>query len=367
MRRKLLIGSGLIALALLAWAWFGPLHAWRSIERVSFDPTGAREVLADIRSAPRPGTVPTAIIDFEPIDESASTLPTSPIETTPPPQPVPSTPSTLVEANAGPSPDDLDVFLILGSDEKPNDPNPGDRADTILLLVVPDDRSASLLVSIPRALYVTSPCTGELAPINTNLDGCGDVSGLDAMGVAVEDYTGLEIDHLVMFGFDGFTSIVDRIGGLEVCVDNPIKLNARQKTFLEPGCSTLDGSRALRWVRSRQTLEQIDGEWGLMDGAGDAARTDRQRDLVRQVMARANEFDSPSALLSILSELSDSFVLDDDLDLGEAVDLAWDLRTLGRKPILDRSVPATGGVSPDGEFILTPDKPFAVLLTEFEG
>ncbi len=93
---------------------------------------------------------------------------------------------------------------------------------------------------MPRALYVTSPCTGESSAINLNFEGCGSVSGLDLMGVAVEDYTGLTIDHLVLFDFGGFETIIDRIGGLEVCVERAIKVRAHAPVFLEPGIGRAD-------------------------------------------------------------------------------------------------------------------------------
>lgn len=371
-RHKVILISGIAALSLAAWVWFGPLNAWRSIERVPFNPTAAREALADIRASrsnpevvSAPALQPTTIegtSDVAPPVEGDGAAPaanpatvSSTEQEAPTPRPAP------IEAQADtPDSTSLDVFLILGSDQKPTDPDI--RADAILLLVVPGDRSSSMLISVPRALYVTSPCTGEPAAINLNLEGCGTVSGLDLMGVAVEDYTGLTIDHLVLFDFGGFETIVDRIGGLEVCVENAVKMHPNQPVFLEPGCSVLDGPQSLVWVRSRQTLERIDGEWQLMRGAGDAGRTERQRDMIRQVIAGADRFESPGALLGLVSELSDSFALDDGFGLAEAIDLAWELRVLGGRPVSDLSVATRGAVSLDGDFVLIPEEPFSAYM-----
>ena len=372
MRRKVALISGIAALSLAAWVWFGPLGAWRSIERVPFDPTAAREALADIGTdRPSAGVGPrSAGVPALPEDKLQDTPPavdvTSPEDPAPDqgsiaaaPPSVPASPAIDARADTART-DNLDVFLILGSDEKPTDPDI--RADSILLLLVPEDRSASMLVSVPRALYVTSPCTGEPSAINLNFEGCGSVGGLDLMGVAVEDYSGLTIDHLVLFNFGGFKTIIDRIGGLEVCVEHAIKVRAEAPVFLEPGCSTLAGSDALKWVRERQMLERIDGEWQLMAGAGDAGRTERQRDMIRQVIGKADRFESPGALLDLVSELSDSFALDEGFGLGEAIDLAWELRVLGGRPAIDLVVATRGAVSPDGEFILIPEVPFATYL-----
>ncbi len=352
---------------LVGWIWFGPLRAWRSIDRVAFNPTAAREVLAQIQ-LDRPVVDSGSDLDGPPqptdIEPRPPAVTPSAVEQTP----SPSAPSTVPEQSPAPleaqatgaSTEALDVFLILGSDEKPDDPDI--RADAILLLLVPHDRTSSMLVSIPRLLMVTSPCRGEPAPININLEGCGTVSGLDLMGVAVEDYTGLAIDHLVLFDFAGFQTIIDRIGGLEVCVEHPVKLRRDLPVFLEPGCSLLDGGQSLMWVRSRQTLESVNGEWQLMAGAGDAGRTKRQRNMVRQVIGKAHLFESPAALSGLVSELSESFALDAGFGLGEALDLAWELRSLGRKPAHDVSIATTGAVSPGGDLVLIPDEPFSVYL-----
>jgi LCP family protein required for cell wall assembly len=253
---------------------------------------------------------------------------------------------------------DLEVFLILGSDARPNKESV--RADAVMLLIT--DRRKTLLVSIPRRLNVISPCSGELAPVNTNLEGCGDVSGLDLTAIAVEDYTGLSINHLVMFGFDGFTSIIDRIGGLEVCVENPVKLRANAPVFLEAGCSTLDGAMALPWVRSRMTLELVDSQWTLMEGAGDASRTERQREMVLVVLQRLHEFDSPGTLNSVVRELADSFILDSGWGLAEAVSLAWDLRSISARDFRSTAIEAEGTVTPDGDFVLEPTGSFSDVL-----
>lgn len=375
MRRPLLLVASVALVSAAGWLWFVPLGAWRSIERVPFDPAAARAMLNDLRGdralPPNP-----AIAPHQP---RRAPTPLSGVEAIAPPgvsrtddDPRRSTPQTSTTVDIGPTPDPveaaappqptdaLDVFLIVGSDEKPDDPDI--RADTIMLLIVPEDRSSSMLVSIPRLLYVMSPCTGEAAPINVNLEGCGEVTGLDLVAVAVEDYTGLSIDHLVLLDFAGFEQIVDQIGGFEVCVDHAVKLREHLPIFLEPGCSTLDGSATLDWVRERQTLEQIGGEWRLMTPTGDEGRTARQRELIAQVLQRVAGFGSPSALGHLLTDLSGAFILDESLGLAEALDLAWDFRVLANRPIQHVAIATTGTVTSDGELALISEQPFHSYL-----
>lgn len=370
MRRKLLLGLVVLMVVAAGWVITGPLRAWRSIERVPFNPTAARAQLnrqgnplvADpsTRSPPADGSE-TAVESATP--ESAKAPSATP---DPPPATVPEVQAASAEApvyDPGPDRRDLDVFLILGSDARLR--KESIRADAIMLLIT--NRTSTLLVSIPRLLYVTNPCTGERAPINTNLEGCGEVTGLDLTAIAVEDYTGLSIDHLVMFGFEGFESIIDRIGGLEVCVENPAKLQAAQSVFLDAGCSVLDGARALQWVRSRMTLELVNDKWKLMEDAGDGARTERQRQVVLQVLQQLDQFNSPGALNSVVRELADSFVLDSGWGLPEAVSLAWDLRSISRGQFRATAIAATGAVTTDGEFVLEPTGSFADVFEDMFG
>ena len=367
-RRKLLLGLLLIVVVAAGWVIAGPLRAWRSIERVPFNPTAAREQLV-LQGNPRadgvaagPQTQPA--VTAPPPDVPATSPPAVPeppptsspeAEPAPPAAPVDDTP----ESGVG---DDVDVFLILGSDARPV--KESIRSDSIMVLIT--DHSSTVLASIPRRLNVISPCTGQPAPINTNLEGCGEVTGWDLTAIAVEDYTGLKVDHLVMFGFEGFTSVIDRIGGFEVCVENPVKLSANATVFLETGCSTLDGQQALTWVRSRKTLEFVDGQWTLMEGAGDAARTERQRQVVLRVLQQLGEFDSPGALNSVVRELADSFILDSGWGLPEAISLAWDLRSISKGQVRAVGVAADGALA-GGEFVLESAGPFSDLLEEFFG
>jgi len=132
-----------------------------------------------------------------------------------------------------------------------------------------------LIVSLPRDLIVVDPCTGHETKLDRTLAGCGStIGGEELVALAVEDFTGIAVGNYASFCFEAFVKMVDAVGGVEICVPNALREGGGE--LLSAGCSTVDGDQALRWIRSRQTQELVDGEWRFAEANGDAARGERQ-------------------------------------------------------------------------------------------
>ena len=159
-------------------------------------------------------------------------------------------------------PDEMfEAYLGVGSDAS------GVLADAILLALAPTDGSAPILVSIPRDLYVRNPCHEGWSRINAGLGGCeGFASGTELIALMVQGYTGIEVDHVARVTFDGFASVVNALGGVNVCTDNPAR-DPRSGLDLPGGCVVADGYTTLAWVRSRHTEQFIDGTWQVVAGS----------------------------------------------------------------------------------------------------
>jgi len=99
----------------------------------------------------------------------------------------------------------------------------------------------------------------------------------------VEQATGLRIDGYMEVGFAGFADIVDAVGGVDVCLDEPMA-DEKANIDLPAGCQTLGGSDALGYVRHR---------YG--DAEGDLGRARRQREVISQI---AGKLKSPSTVLN---------------------------------------------------------------------
>ncbi|CPT98766.1 transcriptional regulator [Mycobacteroides abscessus subsp. abscessus] len=123
------------------------------------------------------------------------------------------------------------------------------RTDTILLVHIPAfyDGGAATMVSLPRDSYVSIPENGS-----NKLNAAYSLGGPALLTRTVEEATGLRIDHYAEIGFNGFASVVDAIGGVSMCLDEPIQ-DPLAGIDLTPGCQILNGPSALGYVRSRAT------------------------------------------------------------------------------------------------------------------
>ena len=107
--------------------------------------------------------------------------------------------------------------------------------------------SPATMVSIPRDSYVDIPGYGSDKINAAYVDG-----GPALLAQTVEEATGLRLDHYAEVGFGGFPTVVDALGGVEVCPAEPIS-DPLAGIDLPAGCQTLDGRNALGYVRSRAT------------------------------------------------------------------------------------------------------------------
>ncbi|WP_433669625.1 LCP family protein [Nocardia sp. CA-136227] len=130
--------------------------------------------------------------------------------------------------------------LSTGSDVE------GERTDTVILVHIPKSGRPTL-VSLPRDSYVNIPGVGK-----DKLNAAFSVGGAKLLARTVEGATGVHIDHYVQIGFGGFANIVDAVGGIDMCLDQPMK-DPLAGIDLPAGCQTLSGPNALGFVRSRAT------------------------------------------------------------------------------------------------------------------
>ena len=230
--------------------------------------------------------------------------------------------------------DGIDTILLVGSDERGSSDDltqfgkfEGVRADVLMLLIRPrNNEENSALVSLPRDLWVSTPC-GQTR-INETLEGCDDMNGESTLLATVESLTGLGVDHFAMVDMSGFQHVVDEIGGYDICLQRPVR-DERAKLDLPAGCQTLDGSQTLAWLRSRSTLEQTeDGRWVVMSGVSDLTRNERQRDFLIDMLGRLSNLSDPQDALNVAQSVAPYVTVDSELGLSQAVSLAWTMRGL---------------------------------------
>lgn len=241
-------------------------------------------------------------------------------------------------------------ILVLGSDSRlgANDFVGGKqeqpRSDTTLLLHLAADRRSALAVSIPRDSMVDLPDCVDDAGVHhpgglQMFNSAYETGGVGCTQRAVEQLTGIRIDHFVVVDFAGFADVVDALGPVEVCLPEAVD-DPKAGLSLPAGRSRVSGKQALAYVRERHKLG---------DG-GDLGRIRRQHAFLASVLQQATSrgmLSHPDRLYAFLSAGTRSLTMDPDLArLGTMVGLGRDLGGIGLSHIRFLTVPV-GAYAPD--------------------
>ncbi|MBD3781908.1 MAG: LCP family protein [Micrococcales bacterium] len=201
-----------------------------------------------------------------------------------------STVSRVDDAPPGdrPAQGDGHTYLLVGSDSREGlsaaerkklgtGTAEGRRTDSIILVHVPSGSGKPALVSVPRDSFLPIPGHGK-----NKVNASFAIGGPQLLVQTLEQATGLRIDGYVEIGFGGFSTVVDSLGGVDICVPRNIK-DPKAHIDLRKGCQTLDGPTSLGYVRARYS-----------DPKGDIGRAERQRQFLGAVMKQAA---TPSTVL----------------------------------------------------------------------
>ncbi len=262
---------------------------------------------------------------------------------------------------------DFDVYMLIGSDERSGEAIltrgrvDGKRADVIILGLINKDTQKTSLLSFPRDLLIKNNCTDKLERINASYikNDCGN--GAENLAASIYSISGLRINHFASFEFNGFESIIDSVGGIEICVD--VTQKEGYSFELQKGCQIVNGLTTLNWVVSRST-EELVGEktvdangndnstWKLMSGVSDLTRIKRQQYVVTQLIKELGNFNSINELNSFVKALEEAFVIDENLSINKAVELLWTLRSFDMAELTKLTTPIDYVTLEDGRQVL---------------
>jgi polyisoprenyl-teichoic acid--peptidoglycan teichoic acid transferase len=249
---------------------------------------------------------------------------TTPTVTVPPPDigrkplPTPRNSSALLGANGRaygkalafnssiPIKDGLVFVLIAGSDARPGQNLHKTRTDSLHVVAIDPATRSGTIVGIPRDTYVEIPGRGE-AKINTAM-GSG---GPSLLMETVRNFTGLPVEYYVLTGFEGFSTMVDDLGGVDVYVPRNMNDKYSGAHFAE-GYHHFNGEQALAFCRDRHTAygdftrSENHGRLMLATLAKLRSEVDDDSGLRRwlSVLARHAELDAPMSELEALAALS---------------------------------------------------------------
>ncbi|WP_017614310.1 LCP family protein [Nocardiopsis salina] len=225
--------------------------------------------------------------------------------------------------------DGIHNVLVLGTDERAGDDagyneENGVRPDVLMIASIDTDNGGATMVNLPRDLVVDLPaCEGNDEYPGSEggedqLNHAMRYGGLDCQGNAVENVTGVHIDHMVAVDFAGFENIVDSVGGVEMCVPEPVD-DPNADLHLEAGEQRLDGAEALGLARSRDST----------DLGSDLGRIENQQRMIGAILREVQSGEiltSPSTLRNFLDSVTDSLVTDQGFTLDVMMELAVAMR-----------------------------------------
>lgn len=119
-----------------------------------------------------------------------------------------------------------------------NVPGGGLLADTIMVVSIKPQENKVSMVSVPRDLYVTVPGTDSQQKINAVYhygEQKGKGKGIENMETILDEISGQTIHYGISINFAGFKQLVDAVGGVEVDLKDPFE-EALQFKGLEKRC-----------------------------------------------------------------------------------------------------------------------------------
>jgi len=240
-------------------------------------------------------------------------------------------------------------ILVMGSDsrgataaEATTGVGSNQRADTLMLVHIPADRSKIYSISLMRDLWVEIPNHGQ-AKINAALA----LGGVPLMVQTVESIFGQRIDHIAMIDFEGFVGMTDALGGVQV--DIPVPFVSKHDQFAyRAGPNTLDGEHALEFVRERYAFAD-----------GDYQRVRNQQAFVKAMLAKnvsADTLLNPLKVHNVVSAIAPFISVDSGLDSATLAGLALELKDVRPHDMVMFTLPTGGtGTSADGQSIVLTD------------
>ncbi|OGY27763.1 MAG: hypothetical protein A2802_01400 [Candidatus Woykebacteria bacterium RIFCSPHIGHO2_01_FULL_43_29] len=238
--------------------------------------------------------------------------------------------------------------LLLGLDKRLNEPysykdktgtefQNGFRSDTMVVLSLDHKTKDTVMVSLPRDLWVKIPKGNGVLEQHAKINAAysiGNMSNYPGGGLAlaekvVSQHLGIPIHYGMSIDFEGFKKIVDTLGGVMVNVENsfedwnyPVEgreydpcggderyLCRYEHIKFEAGTQYMDGGSALKYVRSRS---------GTNGEGSDFARARRQQRLLVAIRNKAltwQTLSDPLKVGSLVSRFGQTIQTDFDINL----------------------------------------------------
>jgi LCP family protein required for cell wall assembly len=241
----------------------------------------------------------------------------------------------------------------------------GNATNTLILIHIPAGGKKAVGFSIPRDDWVTFPeaydnqtqgkidqayglaLAAKESELRQQHPGMsqkqvafgGNEAGRAAAVATVEQLTGVHIDHFAEVNLDGFYELAKVLGGVQVCLKNPVPLDSYSGFYAKrAGYQHLNAKMALAFVRQRHGLTN-----------GDLDRTHRQQAFLASVMQQLRTEGVLSDLTkinSLLSVAKQYVITDSGWNL---LDFATQMRGLNSSNLSFHTLPIQGYIQIAGQ------------------
>lgn len=169
------------------------------------------------------------------------------------------------------SADHIFNILLIGQDRRPGEIRA--RSDTMILITINTKDHTLSMTSFLRDLYVQIP---GYSPNRLNVPYV--LGGFNLLADTMELNFGIRPDRFVEVDFDGFKTVIDAVGGVDIELTGAEAsyMNKQGNGPVTVGVNHLNSEQALAYARNRS-----------VGGSGDFARTQRQRNVISALFEKS--------------------------------------------------------------------------------
>lgn len=233
---------------------------------------------------------------------------------------------------------DKDVFniMLIGSDTRVS--GSWGRSDTMMLISINKKTKKTVITSLLRDIYIKIPGVSLPNRLNT----ATAYGGPNLLLKTVQENFRIKIDKYIAVDFYSFIDIIDKLGGIELEL-NQSEVDIANKYIREinkltgkdqndgllttPGIQTVTGKQALGYARNRY------------GGGGDFSRTNRQRIVLEKCFDKIKN-QSVTKLIGLLDIILPKVTT--NMKQGELFSLVLDMPTYSGYTVDSWSVPMKG-------------------------
>ena len=227
----------------------------------------------------------------------------------------------------------------------------------IIARFIPADKRV-ILLSIPRDTYVTIP--GHVPNVSgpNRINVAFDTGSPSLLIQTIEDVFHIPIQHYVAVNFEGFSDMVNALGGVYLNFPVPVKDTVSDLNVTKTGCQLVQGPEALALVRSRDLQYETSSGW-QSDVQGDFSRIRRQDAFFQALISKANT-SSPFTLNNFLTaaQKNQNVSIDQNWSGSALLSLVNQFRGITGKDLVTETIPEEEGTV-NGEDILDAAQPYA--------